>query len=259
MSDEPPQVVVIGGPNGAGKSTIAREVLHNTLGIPNFVNTHKVAAGLSRFSAERSSLPAGRIVLRHLRHIAKQRQDFAFESTLAGCGLARWLATLVEDGFVFSVLYMNLESPDLAAQRVAWRAARHGYSVATDVIARRFPRSWSNLHTLYAPLAQRSGGFCRVYDNTRATPVLNPGSRDGTRTKPRFDCHTIDVAVTTAVATAVSVVRRSIAVVEHSMTRARSAPGAIDRHALHAAARRAVARAIRDNADVETIRHLHDI
>jgi predicted ABC-type ATPase len=78
-----PKVIVIAGPNGAGKSTAAPAVLRNALLVNEFVNADTIAAGLSAFSPEAVAVTAGRAMLQRIRELARERRDFAFETTLA--------------------------------------------------------------------------------------------------------------------------------------------------------------------------------
>src|SRR5438105_524332 len=129
MGEAAPTVIVLGGPNGAGKTTCARTLLVDTLNLLTFVNADVIAQGLAGFDPEGSAIEAGRIMLRHLRHLAKQRADFAFESTLAGRHHARWLQSLREVGYEIHLIYFWLESADLAVARVVERVCGGGHSV----------------------------------------------------------------------------------------------------------------------------------
>jgi predicted ABC-type ATPase len=172
MSSDAPQVVIIGGPNGAGKTTISREVLANTLGIHEFVNADVIAAGLSGFAPERAAFAAGRIMLSRLRELATERASFAFETTLASRTFAPWLGTLAEGGYQVHVLYVWLENAELAIERVRQRVSKGGHHVPDDVVARRYRRSMTNFWFRYRPLAARSQGTWRLYDNSGGSGKL---------------------------------------------------------------------------------------
>jgi len=79
-----PIVVVLGGPNGAGKSTTAARLLRGALSVNEFVNADTIAQGLSAYRPESAAIAAGRVMLARLRYLARIREDFAFETTLAG-------------------------------------------------------------------------------------------------------------------------------------------------------------------------------
>jgi predicted ABC-type ATPase len=78
-----PRAVVIGGPNGAGKTTCAAMLLPVDIDVRRFVNADVIASGLSAFAPETVAMQAGRILLARNADLARQRQDFAFEATLA--------------------------------------------------------------------------------------------------------------------------------------------------------------------------------
>lgn len=87
-----PHVIVISGPNGAGKTTAAPTLLNETLQVSDFVNADTVAQGLSAFAPETAAIQAGRTMLTRMRYLASQRENFAFETTLASRTFAPWLA-----------------------------------------------------------------------------------------------------------------------------------------------------------------------
>ncbi|MBL8182457.1 MAG: AAA family ATPase [Blastocatellia bacterium] len=148
-----PNVVVIAGPNGAGKSTLAPALLRDTLNIREFVNADTIAEGLSAFAPEDASFDAGRVMLGRLRDLAAEEKDFAFETTLASRFYAGWLKELQEHGYEVSLVFLWLESVDIAVQRVAARVRAGGHSVPEDTIRRRYERGLKNLFDLYIPVA----------------------------------------------------------------------------------------------------------
>lgn len=83
-----PQVILIGGPNGAGKTTSAKFILHDFLGVDQFVNADLIAQGLSGFGSDRVALQAGKVMLRRLHELANSQSSFAFETTLASRSFA---------------------------------------------------------------------------------------------------------------------------------------------------------------------------
>ena len=96
-----PNLVVIAGPDGIGTSTATPDLLRGPLGIDEFVNADVIARGLSAFDPEGAAVEAGRVMLRGVRELARQRGDFAFETTLVGRAFAPWIAGLIEGGYVF--------------------------------------------------------------------------------------------------------------------------------------------------------------
>ncbi len=123
MRVEKPQVIVIAGPNGAGKTTLAPFLLRDTLNVREYVNADPIALGLSGFDPSSVALTAGRIMLKRMHELARQKKSFAFESTLAARSYAGWLEGLGAEGYSFQLLFLWLQSPELVVQRVLERGA----------------------------------------------------------------------------------------------------------------------------------------
>jgi predicted ABC-type ATPase len=157
-------VIVIAGPNGAGKSTTAPSLLRDTLQVSEFVNADTIAGGLSAFRPDSVAFTAGRAMLERIRHLARAQADFAFETTLASRSFAPWLAGLKRSGYHVHVLFLWLESVDLAVNRVAARVRLGGHDVPEGTVRRRYTRGLRNLFGLYLPLADS----WQVFDNSRA-------------------------------------------------------------------------------------------
>jgi hypothetical protein len=79
---------------GAGKTSSAPEILQGAVNIEAFVNADVIAQGLAGFDPQSAAVEAGRIMLRRLAELARQREEFAFESTLAGRSAHRFLFDL---------------------------------------------------------------------------------------------------------------------------------------------------------------------
>jgi predicted ABC-type ATPase len=147
-----PNIIVIAGPNGAGKSTLAPALLRDTLNIPEFVNADTIAEGLSAFAPDDASFDAGRVMLGRLHELAEEQKDFSFETTLATRFYARWLRQLRPE-YNVTLIFLWLQSADLAVQRVAERVRTGGHVIPEETIRRRYSRGIKNLFELYMPIA----------------------------------------------------------------------------------------------------------
>jgi predicted ABC-type ATPase len=161
LAGRTPLVVVLAGPNGAGKSTSAAHLLRGALAVQEFVNADTIAQGLSAYRPETAAVTAGRVMLDRLRFLARERSDFAFETTLAGRGHARWLEELRASGYRVHLIFLSLPSADLAVARVADRVRRGGHHVHDDVVQRRFLAGLRNLFEVYVGAVDA----WQVYDN----------------------------------------------------------------------------------------------
>ncbi len=103
-------------------------------------------------------------MLRRMDDLARRRETFAFETTLSGRGHARLIGELVATGYTFHLIYLWLENPELALQRVAERVRRGGHFVPDELVRRRYHRGLRNFRELYRPLA----ATWKVYDNSAA-------------------------------------------------------------------------------------------
>lgn len=161
MPPRTPLVVVLAGPNGAGKSTSAPRLLRGALAVEEFVNADTIAQGLSAYRPEGAAVAAGRVMLERLRFLGRERRDFAFETTLAGRGHARWLQELRTSGYRAHLIFLSLPDPDLAIARVRERVSQGGHHVPEDVVRRRFRAGLKNLVTCYSAAVDS----WQVYDN----------------------------------------------------------------------------------------------
>lgn len=163
-----PRCIVIAGPNGAGKTTFAREFLAQEAGVVHFINPDLIAGGLSPLRPELAALAAGRLFLSELDRLAKEKNDFAFESTLSGLTYMNRLTRWKRTGYRIEIIYLRISSPRLALRRIAARVKQGGHNVPRADVLRRFTRSLKNFESHYRLLADE----WTVYDNSGSTPKL---------------------------------------------------------------------------------------
>ena len=85
------------------------------------MNADNIAAGISPFNVEGVAIEAGRIMLQRIEELLLTNEDFTIETTLTTrsyVGLVHKAKTL---GYTVSLIYIWLNSPELALQRVAER------------------------------------------------------------------------------------------------------------------------------------------
>ncbi len=167
MNDKP-IVYIIAGPNGSGKTTFAREFLPKLEANFEFVNADYLAGGLSPFAPYRAAIEAGKLSLRRIKHLAQERKNFAFESTLAGVTYVHLLKDLKRRGYEIRIYFLWLRDIDLALRRIAERVRHGGHNVPEADVRRRYAVGLRNLFKLYRPLAD----FLAVVDNSGQQPKL---------------------------------------------------------------------------------------
>src|ERR1700722_20289685 len=161
-----PNLYIVAGCNGAGKTTASFTILPEMLSCREFVNADSIAAGLSPFNPESVAIEAGRLMLCRIQELLEGRGDFAFETTLATRSYVSLVRKAQKAGYKVTLLFIWLNSPATAMQRVADRVAKGGHSIPEDVIERRYFRGISNLLTLYIPICNR----WMIVDNETVTP-----------------------------------------------------------------------------------------
>ena len=163
-----PTCWIIAGPNGAGKTTFAMEYLPTVAGCRRFINADLIAAGLSPLAPEQHLLAASRLFMRELEDCIVARQDFAFETTLAGRSYFKLVERLQATGWRVELIYLALPSAEMSRLRVAERVAHGGHNIPKADLIRRFPRSLHNLLNIFAPKVDR----VRCFMNSGERPEL---------------------------------------------------------------------------------------
>ncbi len=177
-----PTCWIIAGPNGAGKTTFALSYLPTAANCRNFVNADLIAAGLSPLAPETELLAASRIFLREIKNRIQARQDFAFETTLAGRSYLRLIRRLRSEGWRVELIYLALPSVEMSRLRVAERVAHGGHNIPLEDIERRFPRSLQNLLNEFSYAVDRTQCFMNEDDSPQlifeqqgeTREILNP-------------------------------------------------------------------------------------
>ena len=169
------RILIIAGPNGAGKTTFATELLPREADCPNFINADLIAAGISPFRPEASSIQAAKVMLEMMSGYVESGKSFSFETTLSGKNYARHITEWRKKGYTVKLYFLKLPDPGFAIARVKQRIKENGHSVPDEVIRRRFKTGWSNFETLYRNLVDEWA----LYDNSGERPILiDEGGKD---------------------------------------------------------------------------------
>lgn len=147
-----PRLYIISGCNGAGKTTASYTVLPDMLQCKEFVNADEIARGLSPFNPESVAIEAGRLMLSRIEELLNEEVDFAFETTLSTRSYTSFIKRAQEKGYYISLIYIWLENPSLAIDRVKARVQAGGHNIPEDVIKRRYRSGIKNLFQLYMPI-----------------------------------------------------------------------------------------------------------
>lgn len=157
-----PNLYIIAGCNGAGKTTASMTVLPDVLKCEEFVNADEIAKGLSPFHPEDMAIEAGKLMLKRIDSLLNQHKSFAIETTLATRSYSRLVHQAKEQGYIVTLLFFWLPSPEMAEMRVASRVASGGHNIPKNVIYRRYWLGLQNLFGLFAPIVD----YWSLYDNS---------------------------------------------------------------------------------------------
>ena len=166
--DKAPTVYIVAGPNGAGKTTFSRRFLPEFARCREFLNADLIAAGLSPFAPEGQAIRAGRLLLTRIAELSEARQDFGFETTLAGRSYIKLLRDLRQVGYRVVLFFLWLPDAEFAVARVANRVREGGHDIPEAVIRRRFESGVRNLFQDYRSFLSDWS----LYDASQLPPLL---------------------------------------------------------------------------------------
>lgn len=161
------KLYIIGGCNGAGKTTASYTVLPDILNCREFVNADEIAHGLSPFNPGSVAIESGKLMLRRIKELLGRDDTFAIETTLATRSYVNLVHQAHAKGYVVTLVFFWLRTPELALQRVAERVSNGGHDIPAPTTQRRYAAGIKNLFNLYAPVVD--AWF--VYDNSN-TPRI---------------------------------------------------------------------------------------
>ena len=144
---------IISGWNGAGKTTASYTILPELLNCKELVNADEIAKGLSPFNPDNVAIKAGRLMLSRINELIEGDNDFAFETTLATRSYVSLVKKAQNNGFLVTILYFWLNSPELAIERVKVRVREGGHNIPEETIIRRYFAGIKNLFNLYIDIA----------------------------------------------------------------------------------------------------------
>ena len=163
-----PRLYILAGCNGAGKTTASYSFLPEILDCREFVNSDEFAKSLSPFDPSVASVSASRFMLRRIDYLLKRGSDFSIETTLATRSLVSIINEARAQSYVITILYLWVQAPEIAIQRVRDRVASGGHNIPEDVLRRRYTTGLKYLFDIYMPICDR----WMIADNSGPTFML---------------------------------------------------------------------------------------
>lgn len=150
-----PRLFIISGCNGSGKTTASYSVLPEMLECSQYVNSDEFAKSLSPFDPDSASVSAGRFMLMRIKYLFDRKEDFCIESTLATRSLLRMVREAKANGYTVTLIYLWLNSPEMAIARVRDRVASGGHNTPEPIIRRRYLMGLKYFFDEYIPECDR--------------------------------------------------------------------------------------------------------
>lgn len=132
------KLYIIAGPNGAGKTTASYYALPEIFDCNEFVNADEIARGISPFNPDEVAIKAGRIMLSRIHELLDSGRTFAVETTLSSNFYVKFIEKARNSGYEVILLFLKLNSEELAIERVATRVIEGGHNIPVKVIKRRY-------------------------------------------------------------------------------------------------------------------------
>jgi len=143
------KLYIIAGPNGAGKTTASYTILPEIFYCKEFVNADEIARGISPFNPEKVAIQAGKILLSRINKLVDNGISFAVETTLSTKLYLGFIDKAKKNDYEVVLLFLWLNSTELARDRVKTRVKEGGHNIPEDVIIRRYHSGMKNLFNLY--------------------------------------------------------------------------------------------------------------
>lgn len=157
---------IYAGVNGAGKSTIYTTVEINPQ--EERVNSDEIlTSNGGDWRNEKDQILAMREAVKRINHFINEGISFNQETTLAGRSILRTIEKAKKQGFSVRMLYIGLNSADLAVERVNARVKKGGHGIEESVIRKRYETSFSMLREVL-PLCD----VAVIYDNSKELDIV---------------------------------------------------------------------------------------
>lgn len=101
-------------------------------------------------------------MLQRIEELLVREESFSIETTLASRSYINLVRRAHAKGYMVTLLFFWLNSPELAIQRVAERVSKGGHDIPEDIVRRRYISGIRNLFNLYA----NEVDSWSIYDNS---------------------------------------------------------------------------------------------
>ena len=165
MGGQAPRYILFAGVNGAGKSTLYKSKVWTRDGadedLPR-VNPDEILVSHGWNPASTGDqIKAGKEAVHLVASHLEARTSFNRESTLSGRTIMRTIQNAKENGYLVTIQYVGVATPEIALARVQNRVEHGGHDIPREDVIRRSRSSAENLRRVI-PLCDH----VNVFDNT---------------------------------------------------------------------------------------------
>lgn len=169
------KLYIIAGPNGVGKTTLSYTILPEIFDCYEFVNADEIAKGISPLNPEKAGLRSGRLMLQRIKELIELDESFAIETTLSTKSYFSLVKNAQQQNYEVVLLFLTLDSVELAMQRVSTRVKEGGHNIPIEVIKRRYKNGLQNLFKIYIPIVDN---WLIVNNSSEKFEFIAEGNKD---------------------------------------------------------------------------------
>lgn len=114
-------------------------------------------------------------MLKRLDELILSEKDFAFETTLSTRSFVAFCRKAQQIGYKVNLVFLWLDQPGTAVDRVRQRVSEGGHDIPSDVIHRRYVRGLANFCNLYKAVVD----FWLFFDNSGTDQALIAEGKQG--------------------------------------------------------------------------------
>ncbi len=169
------KLYIIAGPNGVGKTTLSYTILPEIFNCYEFVNADEIAKGISPLNPEKAGIRSGRLMLQRIKELVELDESFAIETTLSTKSYSSFVNSAQQRNYEIVLLFLTLDSVELAIQRVSTRVKEGGHNIPIEVIERRYKNGLRNLFNIYIPIVDN---WLIVNNSSEKFEFIAEGNKD---------------------------------------------------------------------------------
>jgi predicted ABC-type ATPase len=110
------------------------------------------------------AIEAGKLMLKRINELLGREESFAIETTLATRSYINLVHQAQAKGYIVTLVFFWLRTPELALQRIAERVQAGGHDIPSITARRRYVSGISNLFKIYAPEVD----YWMIHDNSES-------------------------------------------------------------------------------------------